>query len=176
MESQITVVLLKPDAIRRGLQFKIESLLQAVGLGPPAHRSFFEQVDEELIAKHYEEHKARANFLDLIGFMRSGPMVALAIKAPNAIPRTREFAGESFDPERCGTHTIRFMLRMSEDERQAYEAANGPPKVVENLIHTSDGQAAAEREFLLWFPVEAKAWFSKLEQEQMQALLMSGHG
>ena len=128
-----SLVLIKPDAVRKNLIGKIiskyeESNLKVVNLK-------MEAITKEFASKHYEEHIGKDFYNPLIDFITSGPLCALVLEGENAIERIREING-STNPEVANEGTIRKM----------YASSNR-----ENCVHASDSENSAKREIELWF-------------------------
>ena len=131
-----TLVLLKPDAIQRGLVGRILTRFEEKGLKIVALKQ--QRFPVELIEKHYEEHRKKPFFADLVGFMTSGPAVALILEGKGAIEITRRLMGET-SAAKAAPGTIRGDFGMSFSN---------------NLVHGSDSAASAEREIRHFFPDE----------------------
>jgi nucleoside-diphosphate kinase len=129
-----TLVLLKPDAVRRGLVGDILGRFEAKGLTILAleHR----QIDGELADQHYAEHVERDFYPPLRAFVTSGPLVALVLEGDSAIEVVRAINGAT-DGRAAAPGTIRGDLSLSNRE---------------NLVHGSDSEESAEREIAIWFP------------------------
>src|SRR4051812_23265583 len=132
--TQRTLVLLKPDAVRRGLVGEILSRFEAKGLGIVAmeHRS----VDGAVADRHYAEHVERDFYPPLRAFVTSGPLVALVLEGDEAVSVVRALNGAT-DGRVAAPGTIRGDLSLSNRE---------------NLVHGSDSPESAEREIKIWFP------------------------
>jgi nucleoside-diphosphate kinase len=132
--SQRTLVLLKPDAVRRGLVGDILSRFEAKGLTVVAleHR----HIDVRQADAHYAEHVERDFYPPLRAFVTSGPLVALVLEGDEAIEVVRAINGAT-DGRKAAPGTIRGDLSLSNRE---------------NLVHGSDSSESAEREIALWFP------------------------
>ncbi len=129
-----TLVLIKPDAVRRRLTGEIISRLERKGLTLAAGRLF--TMEEQLAARHYSEHEGKSFFGELISFITSGPLVALAVEGPEAVKVVRGLMGPT-NPADASPGTIRGDLATI---------------VTENLIHGSDSPESAARELRLFFP------------------------
>ncbi len=128
-----TLVLVKPDALQRGLAGEILSRLERRGLKIVALRLM--RMDEALARRHYEEHEGK-HFLDsLVRFITSAPIVAAVLEGPNAVVVARGIMGAT-DPQQADPGTIRGDFGLF---------------VQNNLIHGSDSPASAEREIALFF-------------------------
>ena len=132
--TQRTLVLLKPDAVRRGLVGEILSRFEAKGLTIAAmeHRT----IDGEQADRHYAEHVERDFYPPLRAFVTSGPLVALVVEGDEAVEVVRALNGVT-DGRKAAPGTIRGDLSLSNRE---------------NLVHGSDSPESAEREIKLWFP------------------------
>ena len=130
---QRTLVLLKPDAIQRGLAGEILSRLERRGLKPVAMKMM--RVSEELALRHYADHVGKDFFPGLVRFITSGPIVAMVVEGENAVALVRSTMGAT-DPQNAGPGTVRGDLAVS----------IGP-----NLIHGSDSPDSAKREIELFF-------------------------
>lgn len=129
-----TLVLIKPDAVRRGLVGEIISRLERKGLGIDA--LVLRTMDADLADAHYAEHVERPFYPPLKQFMTSGPLVAAIVTGDEAIAVVRTLVGAT-DGRAAAAGTIRGDLSLSNRE---------------NLVHASDSTESAEREIKLWFP------------------------
>jgi len=132
--TQRTLVLLKPDTVRRGLVGEVLSRFEAKGLTVAAmeHRT----IDGALADRHYAEHVERDFYPPLRAFVTSGPLVALVLEGDEAIEVVRAINGAT-DGRKAAPGTIRGDLSLSNRE---------------NLVHGSDSPESAEREIGIWFP------------------------
>jgi nucleoside-diphosphate kinase len=128
-----TLVLIKPDAVRRGLAGAILHRFEARGLVPRGGKLV--QVDRELAERHYAEHAAKPFFGELVDFITSAPTLALVLEGEGAIAAVRTTMG-STDPASSTPGTIRGDFALS---------------MPDNLVHGSDSPGSAEREVALWF-------------------------
>jgi nucleoside-diphosphate kinase len=131
-----TLIILKPDALQRGLVGKIltrfeEKGLQIVGLKQ-------QMITEELAAKHYAPHKGKPFYEGLVRFMTSSPVVVIALQGKGAIEISRKMMGATFG-FKAEPGTIRGDYGVSSSF---------------NLIHGSDSPEAAKAELALWFKPE----------------------
>ncbi len=129
-----TLVLIKPDGVDRGLVGQILSVYERKCLRICEMKLI--QADETLAKKHYEEHKDKPFFKELVDYLTNGKVVAMIIEGENAISIVRKENGDK-DPLKADCATIRGMY------------ANSRTK---NLVHASDSLEAAKREINLWFP------------------------
>ncbi|TWD82771.1 nucleoside diphosphate kinase [Kribbella amoyensis] len=132
--SQRTLVLLKPDTVRRGLVGEILGRFEAKGLSIVALE--FRAIDGELADQHYAEHVERDFYPPLREFVTSGPLVALVLEGDEAIEVVRALNGAT-DGRKAAPGTIRGDLSLSNRE---------------NLVHGSDSPESASREIKIWFP------------------------
>ena len=131
-----TLVLVKPDGVQRGLAGEIIGRLERRGLKLVAMKLM--QVDEALAHRHYGEHVDRPFFAGLVSFITSGPVVAMAWEANNAVEIVRGTMGVT-NPASAAPGTIRGDLGVD---------------IGRNLIHGSDSLESAQRELALFFQPE----------------------
>ncbi len=132
--TQRTLVLLKPDTVRRGLVGEVLSRFEAKGLSIVAMEQ--RTIDEQLADTHYAEHVERDFYPPLRAFVTSGPLVAMVLEGDEAIDVVRALNGAT-DGRKADPGSIRGDLALSNRE---------------NLVHGSDSPESAEREIALWFP------------------------
>jgi nucleoside-diphosphate kinase len=132
--AQRTLVLIKPDAVRRGLVGQVLSRFENKGLSLVAME--LRQIDGEQADAHYAEHVEQPWYPPLREFAVSGPLVALILEGDEAISVVRTLIG-STDGRVAAPGTIRGDLSLSNRE---------------NLVHASDSPESAQREMALWFP------------------------
>jgi nucleoside-diphosphate kinase len=132
--SERTLVLLKPDAVRRGLVGEVISRFEAKGLS--IVRMELRSIDGALADQHYAEHVERDFYPPLRDFVTSGPLVAMVLEGDEANAVVRAIAGAT-DGRKAAPGTIRGDLSLSNRE---------------NLVHGSDSAESAKRELALWFP------------------------
>ena len=130
-----TLVLLKPDAVERGLVGEIISRFERKGLRIVAARLLL--IDNEQAEAHYEEHRDKPFFSDIVKFITTSPVLAMVLEGPtDAWKVVRSIMGAT-DPSVAVPGTIRGDLASS---------------LPDNLVHGSDGPEAAKREIALFFP------------------------
>ena len=134
MPSERTLVLIKPDAMRRGLAGEILGRLERRGL--VVRGADLVQVDRDLAERHYEEHREKPFFAELVEFITSSPTLALAVEGEGAVKLVRTTMGAT-NPAEAAPGTIRGDLALS---------------MPDNLVHGSDSPESAARELALWFP------------------------
>jgi nucleoside-diphosphate kinase len=128
-----TLILIKPDAMARGLAGEILARFERRGLVVQEARLV--RVDQELAERHYAEHAEKPFFGELVSFITSGPTLALALEGEGAIATARSTIGAT-NPAEATPGSIRgdFALAMPN-----------------NLVHGSDSPESAGRELALWF-------------------------
>lgn len=132
--SQRTLVLLKPDAVKRGLVGQILARYEAKGLTLVALEQ--RAIDATQADQHYADHVEQPWYPPLRDFVTSGPLVALVLEGDEAIAAVRELNGAT-DGRKAAPGSIRGDLSLSNRE---------------NLVHGSDSEESAAREITLWFP------------------------
>jgi len=128
-----TLVLIKPDAVQRGLMGEIISRLERKGLKIVALKML--QMDDALAERHYAIHQGKPFFSSLVDFITSGPIIAAVVEGSNAVEAVRRIMGET-DPLKASAGTIRGDLGLD---------------ITHNLIHGSDSEESAEKEIELFF-------------------------
>ena len=137
MAIETTLVLVKPDGVKRNLTGEILRRIEAKGYTLTDIRMF--TPSRELLEQHYEEHVGKPFFEPLVEFMLSGPVVAVQVAGDRVIEGFRSLAGTT-DPTTAAPGTIRGDL-----------ARDWGLKVQQNLVHGSDSPESAARELALWF-------------------------
>lgn len=135
--SQATLVLIKPDGVKRNLVGEIISRCEAKGYVVADLKLV--NAGHDLLTEHYFEHQGKPFFEPLIEFMNSGPIVAIRLEGNRVIEGFRSLAGAT-DPTLAIPGTIRGDL-----------GRDWGLKVQQNLVHGSDSEESAERELALWF-------------------------
>ena len=136
--TQRTLVLVKPDGVRRGLTGEIVRRIEAKGYTLAALE--LRSATPELLAEHYAEHEGKPFYAPLVEFMLSGPIVAMVVEGERVIEGFRSLAGTT-DPTTAAPGTIRGDL-----------GRDWGLAVQQNLVHGSDAVESAEREIGIWFP------------------------
>jgi nucleoside-diphosphate kinase len=134
MATERTLVLVKPDGVRRRLIGEVIRRLEAKGLDIVGMRML--TMDKEMASKHYEEHTSKPFFGDLVTFITGGPLLAMAVEGDEAVSVVRTLMGAT-DPKKADLGTIRGDLAI---------------EMTENIVHGSDSPASAARELALFFP------------------------
>jgi nucleoside-diphosphate kinase len=138
VSTEKTLILVKPDGVRRGLVGEVVSRIESKGYSIDALRML--QADSALLEKHYAEHVGKPFYEPLVEFMMSGPIVAIVASGNRVIEGFRSLAGAT-DPTVAAPGTIRGDL-----------ARDQGTKVLQNLVHGSDSPESAAREIQIFFP------------------------
>ena len=138
MNIEKTLILVKPDGVRRGLVGEVISRVETKGYAIEALRML--SADRALLERHYEEHIGKPFYEPLVEFMMSGPIVAIVASGNRVIEGFRSLAGVT-DPTVAAPGTIRGDL-----------ARDQGTKVVQNIVHGSDSPESAAREIEIFFP------------------------
>ena len=137
MSSQQTLILVKPDGVKRGLVGEVIARVERKGYKVSNLKML--NADRELLAKHYAEHEGKPFYEPLLEFMMSGPIIAMVAEGERVIEGFRKLAGTT-DPTTAEPGTIRGDL-----------ARDMGTKVVQNIVHGSDSPESAEREIKIFF-------------------------
>ncbi|HHT32062.1 MAG TPA: nucleoside-diphosphate kinase [Corynebacterium sp.] len=130
-----TLILIKPDGVRRGLVGEVIARIERKGLKLVAMD--LRVADKATAEEHYAEHKERPFYGELVDFITSAPLVAGVVEGPNAIAAWRQLAGGTNPVEAATPGSIRGDFAL---------------EVAENIVHGSDSPESAEREIGIWFP------------------------
>jgi nucleoside-diphosphate kinase len=131
---ELTLAIVKPDGVKRGLIGEILKRYENKGLRLKAAKVIIPSI--ELLEKHYEEHKGKPFFKPLIEYMSSGPVFAMVLEGENAVKLVRIINGAT-KVEDALPGTIRGDFASS---------------TTYNVVHGSDSAESAKREIALWFP------------------------
>ena len=134
MKIEQSLVLIKPDALEQKKVGQIITRLEEKGLKLQAMKMIW--LDEELVAKHYAEHKEKEFYSRLVDYITERPVIAMVVAGKNALQVVRNLSGET-DPLAAAPGTIRGDFGL--------DLETG------NLVHASDSAASAEREIDLFF-------------------------
>ncbi|ARU44105.1 MAG: nucleoside-diphosphate kinase [Armatimonadota bacterium] len=132
--SETTLVLIKPGGVQRNLIGEILRRIEARGLQVAALKLI--QAERGTVEAHYDEHRERPFFNDVVSYLTSGPIVALAVSGTNATKAIRTMMGAT-NPLEAAPGTVRGDFALTIDD---------------NLTHSSSDAEAAARELQLWFP------------------------
>ena len=134
MAAERTLVLVKPDGVRRGLIGEVVGQLERKGLTILAME--LRTLDRDTASSHYAEHESKPFFGELVDFITGGPLVALAVEGHRAVEAVRTLMGVT-DPVVAAPGSLRGDFAL---------------EIGQNLVHGSDSVASAERELALFFP------------------------
>jgi nucleoside-diphosphate kinase len=147
-DAERTFVMVKPDGVQRGLVGEVISRLEDRGLKLVGAK--FMEIDRDLAERHYGEHEDKPFFEDLVGFITSGPVMAMVWEGQDATRQVRRMMGET-DPAESDPGTIRgdFGLDLGR-----------------NVIHGSDheDEGANEREIALFFESEELVDWERIDE------------
>lgn len=138
-----TLVILKPDGVKRNLADKIIKRYEDAGLKLVKKRTVV--ADSNLLKQHYSAHIGKPFYKGLEKFMMEGPVVAIIFEGDDAVARVRKLTGYT-DPSKAEKGTIRGDL--GED---SLEKADKEGRAIRNLVHASGNKEEAEKEIKLWF-------------------------
>ena len=142
-----TLVLLKPDAIQRGLIGDIISRFEHKGLKIVGLKLMW--LDKERASRHYAHHKDKPFFKNLLSYITSGPLVTMVVEGLNAVEAVRKLVGAT-DPHEALPGTIRHDFGMH---------------VGRNLIHASDSKESAEKEITMFFDIDEIVEYKRMDEE-----------
>jgi nucleoside-diphosphate kinase len=131
---ETTLVLIKPGGVERDLIGEITRRIEARGLRIVGLKLM--RAPKTLVQQHYAEHKARPFFKDVVDYLTSGPVIAMAVRGENAVKAIRAMMGAT-NPIEALPGTVRGDFALSIDD---------------NLTHSSSDAKAAKLELKLWFP------------------------
>ena len=131
---ETTLVLIKPGGVERNLIGEITRRIELRGLKVSGMKLL--NAPRETVETHYDEHRERPFFKDVVDYLTSGPIVAMAVTGPNAIRAIRTMMGAT-NPVEAEPGTVRGDMALT---------------IEDNLVHSSAGSEDAERELKLWFP------------------------
>jgi len=187
MTKEKTLVLIKPDAVHRGISGKIISRFEDTGLKIAGikmvwasdklandHYHLEKEWVEKLFQKNKETYEKQGKEMEyktpdqlskaiktgLVTFLKEGPVIAIVLEGPHAIELIRKMIGHT-EPRQALPGTIRGDFISVE----SYSVADSKKRVIKNLIHASDSKESAEREIALWFKQEEiHAYSTQLER------------
>lgn len=133
-----TLILVKPDGVRRQLAGEVLKRIENKGYQLVAVE--LKTADQKLLEQHYSEHLGKSFYNNLIEYMTSGPVLAIVAQGEGVIEGWRTLMGNT-KPTQAAPGTVRGDL-----------ARDWPGEAVQNIVHGSDSQLAAEKEIKLWFP------------------------
>jgi len=150
MTKERTFVMIKPDAVQRGLVGEIIRRFEQKGIKIVAMKLV--SVSRELAEKHYEIHKGKPFFEPTVKYIMSAPVVAMVLEGNDIIEMVRTMIGKT-DPMKAEMGTIR---------------GDFCQFIGRNLVHGSDGSDTAEFEISLWFKPEEISKYTKIDEKWLQ--------
>lgn len=132
--SERTLILVKPDGVRRGLIGEVVSRIERKGLA--ISRLELRTISRETAEQHYAEHRERPFFGELVAFITGGPLVAMVVEGPDAVKSMRSLMGAT-NPVEATPGSIR---------------GDFATVIGENIVHGSDSPENGEREIAIFFP------------------------
>ena len=139
-----TLIILKPDAVKRKLEDKIINIYKNEGLKVIARKEI--RAKKELLREHYSAHVNKPFYHGLEKFMMEDRVVAFVLEGDEAISRVRKITGAT-DPSKAEKGTIRGDLGNDSQEK-----ADKEKRAIKNLVHASGNKEEADKEIRLWFP------------------------
>lgn len=160
-----TLVLIKPDGVRRGIAMEVLSRFERVGLKIVGLKMI--QVDRAFAEKHYTYEDIAVRHGEdirnqLLDYIIEGPVIATVIEGIKAVETVRKLCG-STEPTKAAPGTIR-----GDYCHHGYLFCNAAQKAVRNVIHASASLEEAEREVALWFPQSEIFGYRRSDQEEHQ--------
>ena len=147
MEKERTFVMIKPDAVQRGLVGNILSRFERKGIKIVAMKLI--SVSKKLAEKHYEVHRGKPFFEPTVKYITKSPVVAMVLEGNNAIEMVRDMMGET-DPQKADIGTIR---------------GDFGQFIGRNIVHGSDSPETAEFEINLWFKPDEISDYTRIDEE-----------
>ena len=147
MTKERTFVMMKPDAVQRGLVGEIISRFEKKGIKVVAMKMV--SVSKELAEKHYGIHKGKPFFEPTVKYITSSPVVSMVLEGENAIEMVRGMMGKT-NPQDAAMGTIR---------------GDYGQFIGRNIVHGSDGPDTAEFEINLWFKPEEISSYTRIDEE-----------
>ncbi len=146
MTQEQTFVMIKPDAVQRGLTGEILHRFEQKGIKIVAMKLV--KVSKELAEKHYDIHKGKPFFEPTVDYITSSPVVAMVLEGTNVIEMIRHMTGAT-DPQKAAMGTIR---------------GDYGQFIGRNIVHASDGPDTAEFEINLWFTKEEITSYTRIDE------------
>ena len=147
MDKERTFVMIKPDAVQRGLIGEIVTRFEKKGIKIVGMKMV--KVSRELAEKHYGVHKGKPFFEPTVNYIVSSPVVAMVLEGVNVIETVRKMMGKT-DPQEAEPGTIR---------------GDYGQFIGRNIIHGSDSKETAEFEIKLWFNKEELCDYTRIDEE-----------
>lgn len=148
-QAERTFVMVKPDGVRRGLVGEVVRRYESKGLKLVAARLM--HVSRELAERHYEEHRSKPFFGELVRFVTSSPVLVMALEGRNAVAVVRALNGAT-KPWEAAPGTVRGDLALA---------------LTPNVVHASDSVETARRELSLYFRAEDYVSYGRTDAEYL---------
>ncbi len=142
-EIEETLIVVKPDAVKRGLTGDIVSRFEDVGTKIMGMKMV--QAEDQLLEEHYSEHVDKDFYDRLVEYMKQGPVVAITLEGVNAVENCRKIIGDT-NPKDADPSTIRGRYG-----HMSFAHADGSDSTHQNLVHASATVKEAEKEVGIWF-------------------------
>ncbi|MBU0497975.1 MAG: nucleoside-diphosphate kinase [Candidatus Thermoplasmatota archaeon] len=149
MEKERTFIMIKPDAVQRGLIGQIISRFEQKGIKIIAMKMV--AVDRHLAEQHYAIHRGKPFFEPTVQYIISSPVIAMVLEGINAIEMVRGMMGKT-NPQEATMGTIR---------------GDYGQLIGRNIVHGSDGKETAEKEIKLWFTPKEIAHYTRIDEQWM---------
>ena len=147
MDMERTLVILKPDAVQRGIVGEIISRFEKKGFKIVGLKMM--KVEMSRAEKHYYEHKDKPFYRELVDFITSGPVIVFVVEGRNAVSLVRKMVGAT-NPEEAAPGTIRHDYGM---------------QIGKNIIHASDSSESAEREIGIFFNIDELIDYKRSDED-----------
>lgn len=154
---QKTLILLKPETVKRGFVGEIVSKFEKAGIKIVGMKMF--SPTKDILNKHYHEHLDKDFYSRLEKTMLEGPLIAMALEGSEVIDVVRKMVGTT-EPKTALPGTIR-----GDYGHISYERSNQKGVAVKNVIHASDCKESAEKELKIWFSDEELHNYSTVHEE-----------
>jgi len=155
---QRTLIIMKPDAVRRGVSAEILTRFEKAGLKIVGMKMVW--IDKDFSKKHYSDHVEKSFYKSLEDFMTEGPVIAVVLEGVEAVEVVRKMCGET-EPKTAAPGTIR-----GDYTHHSYALSDKKGKAVKNVIHASGDVKDAEKEVKLWFKDEELHSYRRSDEEE----------
>lgn len=157
-----SLIILKPDALRRGIEYDVLNRFKKKGFD--VVDMYMTVASDELLREHYAAviaDKGEKIGDNIVNFMKSGPIIVAVLEGNNAVNAVRTMGGEKTQPAQCPPGTIRHDYSMD-----SYDLADKENRCLENVLHSSDSAESATREIGLWFDKYYRAGQSRAVEKK----------
>ncbi|MFC1648560.1 nucleoside-diphosphate kinase [Nanoarchaeota archaeon] len=153
-----TLVLMKPDAVRRGLTGEILTRFERAGLKVVGMKMVW--ADRNFLKKHYDAHVDKKFYKSLENYIVNGPVVAAVIEGVEVIGVVRKMCGDT-EPKKALPGTIR-----GDFTHHSYGHVDPKGTAIKNVIHASGSKQEAEKEVKLWFDKDELHTYSRADEDE----------